>query len=71
MRTTSHLRSLAMAVAFRRRFVLTTVLLIVLATATHADIYRWDTGQLILGTEDIEPGPAVQLDHMALEYAQL
>ena len=30
---------------------------------THADIYRWDTGEVIPGTEGIEPGPGVQLDH--------
>lgn len=25
--------------------------------ATRADIYRWDNGKLIPGTEGIEPGP--------------
>ena len=39
--------------------------------ALHADIYRWDNGQLIPGTEGITPGPGVQLDHMELEYAEL
>ena len=28
---------------------------------THADIYSWDTGEVIPGTEGIEPGPGVQL----------
>ena len=37
----------------------------------HADIYRWDNGQLIPGTEGITPGSGVQLDHMELEYAGL
>ena len=27
----------------------------------HADIYRWDNGQLIPGTKGIEPGPGVDL----------
>jgi uncharacterized protein YjbI with pentapeptide repeats len=31
-------------------------------SANHADIYRWDTGAVIPGTEGIEPGPGVQLD---------
>ena len=54
------------------RCVLTLVVL--LATLAHplpADIYRWDNGQVIPGTEGITPGPGVQLDHRALEYAGL
>ena len=39
--------------------------------ALHADIYRWDNGQVIPGTEGIAPGPGVQLDHRQLEYAKL
>ena len=27
----------------------------------HADIYRWDTGEVIPGTEGIEPGPGLDL----------
>ena len=41
------------------------------AGPTHADIYRWDTGELIPGTEGIEPGPGVDLSGMELEFAQL
>ena len=37
----------------------------------HADIYRWDTGEVIPGTEGITPGPGVQLDNRQLEYAKL
>ncbi len=37
----------------------------------RADIFRWDNGQLILGTEGITPGPGVQLDHRELEFALL
>ena len=47
------------------------VLLGTLAQPLHADIYSWDNGQLIPGTEGITPGPGVQLDHMDLEYARL
>ena len=45
----------------------------ILATAAsaQADIFRWDNGQLIPGTEGITPGPGVQLDHHELAYAAL
>ena len=42
-----------------------------LNATTGADIYRWDTQDIIPGTEGIEPGPGVQLDHRNLEYANL
>ena len=40
----------------------------------RADIFRWDTGELIPGTEGIEPGPGVDLavwrtDDHNLRYA--
>jgi hypothetical protein len=41
------------------------------AATGRADIYRWDDGQVIPGTEGIEPGPGVQLDHLGLQYAWL
>ena len=55
------------------RWQLTVVALCTLLATSlaHADIYRWDTGEVIPGTEGIEPGPGVQLDHMDLEYASL
>ena len=55
------------------RWQLTVVTLCTLLTTplVRADIYRWDTGEVIPGTEGIEPGPGVQLDHMDLEYASL
>ena len=39
------------------------VLLGTLAQPLPADIYRWDTGEVIPGTEGITPGPGVDLDH--------
>ena len=60
-----------MAVAFRRWCVLTAVLLLVSATPTRAEIYRWDNDQLIPGTEGIEPGPGVTLSSMDLQFASL
>ena len=54
------------------RFVsVVAMVLAVKASAARADIYRWDNGQVIPGTEGIEPGPGVQLDHMQLECAEL
>ncbi len=35
--------------------------LFALAVRFQADIFRWDNGQLIPGTEGIMPGPGVQL----------
>ena len=46
-------------------------MLFLATTSTHADIYRWDTGEVISGTEGIEPGPGVQLDQIDLQYAAL
>jgi uncharacterized protein YjbI with pentapeptide repeats len=37
----------------------------------HADIYRWDTGEVIPGTEGITPGPGVQLLNLDLAFAEL
>jgi uncharacterized protein YjbI with pentapeptide repeats len=37
----------------------------------HADIYRWDDGQLIPGTEGISAAPAVDLSYLQLQYADL
>jgi uncharacterized protein YjbI with pentapeptide repeats len=44
-----------------------------MATTTwcQADIFRWDNGALIPGTEGIIPGPGVQLNDRDLEYANL
>ena len=59
--------------AMATRWQLTVVALCTLlaTSSAHADIYRWDTGEVIPGTEGIEPGPGVELDHMELEYANL
>ena len=56
------------------RWQLTAVTLCVILTAPsllHADIYRWDNGRVIPGTEGITPGPGVQLDQRNLGYADL
>jgi uncharacterized protein YjbI with pentapeptide repeats len=37
----------------------------------YADVFRWDDGQLIPGTEGVEPGPRVKLDHRDLAFADL
>jgi uncharacterized protein YjbI with pentapeptide repeats len=42
-----------------------------LATSGQAQIYRWDTGELIPGTEGIEPGPGMQLTHWNRETRNL
>jgi uncharacterized protein YjbI with pentapeptide repeats len=41
------------------------------AVTARADIFRWDNGQLIPGTEGIVPGPGVQLNNRELEFADL
>ncbi len=38
---------------------------------TRADIYRWDNGQVIPGTEGIELGPGVDLSFRGLKYADM
>jgi uncharacterized protein YjbI with pentapeptide repeats len=38
---------------------------------SSADIFRWDTGQVIAGTQGITPGPGVRLDNRHLPYANL
>jgi uncharacterized protein YjbI with pentapeptide repeats len=41
------------------------------ATGARGDVLRWDTNTVIPGTENIEPGPGVQLDHRELSHALL
>ena len=45
--------------------LLTLLVLVATAASGRADIYRWDNGQVIPGTEGITPGPGVDL---RLEY---
>ena len=52
-------------------FAVTLWLILAAPFTLHADIYRWDTGAVIPGTEGIMPWPGVQLDHRELEYARL
>ena len=55
-----------------RRSLLLMLPLLLLPTATvHADIYHRHTGEVIPGTEGIEPEPGVQLDHHELAFALL
>ena len=46
--------------------VVTLCLILVAPFVLHADIYRWDNGQVIPGTEGIEPGPGVQSTRSSL-----
>ena len=55
--------TLAIAGLARRRASLAPFIAVVLPTTAHADIFRWDNGQVIPGTEGIVPGPRVQLDN--------
>lgn len=45
--------------------------LALMAVEVHGDIYRWDNGEVIPGTEGVVPGPGVDLDLFQLEYADL
>ena len=51
--------------------VVTLCMILAAPFALHADIYRWDNGEVIPGTEGITPGPGVQLDYRELEHAEL
>jgi uncharacterized protein YjbI with pentapeptide repeats len=44
-------------------------LLLSLPAAAQADIFRWDNGELIPGTEGITPGPGVDLSQRGLYFA--
>jgi len=44
-----------------QRCLVALAFLVATAGSSRADIYRWDNGWLIPGTEGITPGPAVQL----------
>ena len=41
---------------------------LLLASPTVGQVYRWDNGQLIPGTEDLMPGRAQQLSNLDLSY---
>ena len=47
------------------------LLIAVFASTSHAEIYRWDTGELIPGTEGLEPVPGAQLQNRNLSFADL
>jgi hypothetical protein len=46
-------------------------LLMSLPAAAQADIFRWDNGQLVPGTQGITPGPGVNLSSQDLDGANL
>ncbi len=46
-------------------------IVLLISASARADIFRWDNGAVIPGTEGIKPGPGVQLDQLNLEYAWL
>jgi len=47
------------------------IVLLSLASSASADIYNWQTGEVIPGTEGITPGPYVDLSDKSLHYAAL
>jgi uncharacterized protein YjbI with pentapeptide repeats len=53
-----------------RHVCIACALLITLPATGLADIFRWDNGGLIPGTQGIEPGPGVQLTNRQLQYAR-
>jgi uncharacterized protein YjbI with pentapeptide repeats len=55
----------------RRLAVISFILGLSIITPSRADIYRWDNGLLIPGTEGVEVRPGAQLDNLDLEYANL
>ena len=54
------------------RALLVLLLMFVVDLATsRGDIYRWDTGEVIPGTEGIESGPDLPLENRVLAYADM
>src|SRR5688572_30332307 len=54
-----------------RQSCMACALLIVFTATCRADIFRWDNGQRIPGTEGITSGPGVHLENRNLEFADL
>ena len=54
---------------FQRRWAAALALVVISAATGWGDIYRWDTGEVIVGTEGIVPEPQVRLGGKDLEYA--
>jgi len=55
----------------RMSYVVLLFIAILHTSFVRGDIFRWDSGEMIPGTEGIEPGPGVQLDHRELDFADL
>src|SRR5690349_20512466 len=55
----------------RKTLLIALVALVCLTTSVSADVFRWDNGQLLPGTEGITPGPNVDLSAKFLRYAEL
>lgn len=48
------------------------ILVFFLAPAVASgDVFRWDNGALIPGTEGVNPAPSAQFDNLALHFANL
>lgn len=54
-----------------RRFMSVAVVFCALVNSAHAQVYRWNNGQLIPGTSGVKPGPGVRLSGLDLRYADL
>ena len=47
------------------------ILVLAGAVSAPADIFRWDNGEVIPGTEEITPGPGIFLYQRDVQYADL
>lgn len=54
---------------FQRRCAAALALVLISAANVWGDIYRWDTGEVIAGTEGMSPRPLLWLSGKHLEYA--
>ena len=64
-------RSMTSTRVFRRGTAYLVALLLTLPSCLLADIFRWDTGEVIPGTAGIVPGPGVNLSGWASEQHNL
>lgn len=55
----------------RNTYVLVAIVCTFPLQFASGDIVRWDTGEVIPGTEGITPGSGVALDRLDLEFADL
>jgi polyhydroxybutyrate depolymerase len=62
---------LALTPRARRCMLIIVLTALGLSTPAHADIFRWDNGQVIPGTEGILPGRGMDLTNRDLDFADL